>query len=551
MRSPKWIVAGLVVVFVGLRPAVAAAADAKPTPTLVVRVKSIDGLLADAKYLAGLAGQEEQAKQFEKMIPSFLGPKGLAGTGLDTSRPLGLYGILDPQMPDRPPVVLLPVSDEKAFVDFLKQIAGFAPGANVSIEKGDDGVYTVSSAAPVQAYFTIAEGYAYVTATKKDPIAKANRLPATDIFPVDDKTLLGVTLRIDAIEPTFKQIALGAFENQAAALKEKKGRNEPAEVVKFRDDLVDFVTGQLRSLLSDGRAVEFRLALDRQTGDINAEAALTAKPGSPLAEQIAGAASRPSRFGPLANAAGQAALNVGVPEVLRSDIGAAVEAGFKQGLAGQKDQAKKDLAQKVFDVIMPTVKAGELDVFLAMVGPNPAGKYTVAGGIKLKDAGRVDQLIRDLVKIAPDPKAKEAIRFDAESVGDVKVHKIVPPERDAEMKRVFGDDAIGLFAFPPDAEVAAFGADAAEVLRQILATTAKPGSPFRAEGSVGRLAQLDQHDGPRAQKAAAAAFGGDAKADVIQLAVEGGPSLRVRAWMKTSLVKFAAKMDEAKKQENR
>src|SRR5438309_493653 len=125
MRLQNWIAAGLLAVAVAV-PA-SRAADAGPgTPTLLVRLKSIDGLIADAKYLAGLAGHEEQATQLEKTLPQFLGPKGLAGTGLDTSKPWGLYAILDPQIPNSPAVALIPVADEEAFVNTLKMAAGFA-----------------------------------------------------------------------------------------------------------------------------------------------------------------------------------------------------------------------------------------------------------------------------------------------------------------------------------------------------------------------------------------------------------------------------------------
>ncbi|HEY1376942.1 MAG TPA: hypothetical protein VGF55_09110, partial [Gemmataceae bacterium] len=98
MRLRNWIVTPLLAVLAAALPA--RAADDAATPTLLVRVKSLDGLMADAKYLAGLAGHEEQARQIEGMLPQFLGPKGLAGTGLDTTKPIGLYGILTPGVQD-------------------------------------------------------------------------------------------------------------------------------------------------------------------------------------------------------------------------------------------------------------------------------------------------------------------------------------------------------------------------------------------------------------------------------------------------------------------
>jgi hypothetical protein len=545
MRLRNWILAPLMAISVAALPA--RAADA--APTLVVRVKAIDGLIADAKYLAGLTGHSEQADQFEKMLPAFLGPKGLAGTGLDTARPWGLYATLDPQIPNSPVVVLIPVADENAFVASLNMFAGYVPGGNVTIAKGDDGVYTVSSpAAPVQAYFTIADRYAYITAMQKDSIAAGKRLSAAKLLPPDDRTVVGVALHLDTIDPQFKQIALGQFENQVAAVKEQKNKAETAVQTKLKSDVIDYVAGQVRSLMTDGQAVEFQLLLDRKTDDISAQLSLTAKPGSPLAKQIAAEGRQTSRFGPLNAAAVQGALKVAVPEPLRAALSEAIDEGFKQEQERQKDAMKKTLAQRIFGVLSPTLKAGELDIFAGFVGPNAEGKYTLAGGIKVKDSPKVEQLVRDLVPIIPDPKAKEAIAFDAETSGDVKVHKVTPYDLDAEGTRLFGTSATARVAFPTDAVVIAFGVDSANVLKQILGSAGKPGGPFRAEASIARVVGLNKGaDQKQAKQAAAAAFAGKPHADLIQFTIDGGPALRVRASMKAQVVTFGAKMDEAAK----
>ena len=65
------------------------------TDALVVSFKSLDGLIADAKYVAELAGRSEEAAQFEKMFKNqFGGPKGLEG--IDPKKPIGLYARLSP-----------------------------------------------------------------------------------------------------------------------------------------------------------------------------------------------------------------------------------------------------------------------------------------------------------------------------------------------------------------------------------------------------------------------------------------------------------------------
>jgi hypothetical protein len=547
MHSPKWAVAALLVIVPVVAPPIARAADSKPaTPTVVVRIKSIDGLLADAKHVAGLAGVQEQANQIEKMIPAFLGPKGVGETGLDTSKPWGLYAVLKPEVPNSPVVVLLPVADEKTFVESVQKYAAFIPGLTVTITKGDDGVYTVKSPAPVPIFFTVAKGYAYVTALRKESIT-ADRLAPADILPPDDKTVLGVTARIDTIDPFIKQIGLGQFENQIAALKEKKSGKETPAQAQLKAAVIDYVAGRVKSLLTDGRSIEFRWSFDRKSNDVGLELSLTANPGSSLAEDIAGMTKRESRFGHLADVAGQLALNVAVPEPIRPALMAALDEGFAQQQEHEKDPVKKELARKVFDVLKPTIRAGELDVFLALVGPNPSGKFTAAGGIRLRDASRVDQLVRDLVKIVPDEKVKEAFHFDAESFGDVKAHRIVPTEMDEGGKRVFGEKATALVAFPSNAEVAAFGADAEGALRAVLTAKAAAGGPFSAEGAVMKLAGLDDQDPKRCREIAATAYGSQPYADLVRVTLDGGSALRLRASMKGQFITFGRKMEDAKK----
>src|SRR5438128_488541 len=109
--------------------------DKVQTPTLVVRLRSIDGLINDFKYVATLAGRAEEAKQAEGLIKSRIGDKGL--DGIDTKRPLGLYGTVNPGLMDSTAVVLVPIVDEKAVLSLLDNF-------NFKAKIDDDGIYTLT-----------------------------------------------------------------------------------------------------------------------------------------------------------------------------------------------------------------------------------------------------------------------------------------------------------------------------------------------------------------------------------------------------------------------
>src|SRR5262249_41968820 len=69
-------------------------ADDKPaSPSLVVQLKSIDGLMADAKYFSTLVDREDEVKNIEGIIQTFTNEQGLGG--IDTKRPFALYGSFD------------------------------------------------------------------------------------------------------------------------------------------------------------------------------------------------------------------------------------------------------------------------------------------------------------------------------------------------------------------------------------------------------------------------------------------------------------------------
>src|SRR5262249_14679468 len=83
------------------------AADARPsTPTLVVRLESVDDLFADLKHLAAFADRDDLVAQAEGILKARGGAKGVEG--IDTKRPLGLYGLVSEDVVSSKVVALVP-----------------------------------------------------------------------------------------------------------------------------------------------------------------------------------------------------------------------------------------------------------------------------------------------------------------------------------------------------------------------------------------------------------------------------------------------------------
>src|SRR5438128_590654 len=108
-------------------------ASAQPAaPTVEVRVRSVNDLVARFEYVAGLVGKDNEAKQVREVL-KVLAADGKGLEGVDPDKPIGAYVTLAKEVETSPFVVMVPIADEKRFLQMLKE------RANIEPEKGDDG----------------------------------------------------------------------------------------------------------------------------------------------------------------------------------------------------------------------------------------------------------------------------------------------------------------------------------------------------------------------------------------------------------------------------
>src|SRR5262245_7170539 len=126
-------------------------------PAVVLRARDLDSLLADLRYLFKKAGKEKEGKALEDTIKAKAGAKGLEG--IDTKKPFGISAAVAAKLTESRVLLLLPVADEKAVLDFLKN-AGLEPA------KQTDGSYQVKvKGIPLvnTGLLRFAHGYLYAT----------------------------------------------------------------------------------------------------------------------------------------------------------------------------------------------------------------------------------------------------------------------------------------------------------------------------------------------------------------------------------------------------
>ena len=543
MRTRFVPLAGLLLLAVA--PSLALAAD-DSKPALVVAFKSLDGLISDAKYIAELAGKEEEAKQAEAMLKNLLGDKkGLEG--VDPKKPIGLYAKVNADDPQQSEVVVLvPVADEDALLALLKK------QDKIKVEdKADDGSYQVNvENVPFPLFFRFANSYAYVTGLTKAAIAKDRLLTPGKVLPAKTTSLASVVLHMEQIPEKYKDLAISGVEQQLAKEKEKDQPNETPSAKAFRLATIDEIGGLVKSVLEDGADFAMSLDVDRDAGELSTSLKFTGKSGSTLAEDLAELGNKKTLSASLigGDSAANLIFNAALPEKLRKSLSEAVDDAVKKGLAEASAKGQREAAEAVVKALLPTLKAGELDVGFDLRGPGDKDLYTLVMGVKVEEGEQIEKLVRKGIESLPE-KEQEKVKFDVAKAGDVDIHQFIPDEAMTEenSKRMFGEKPNVYFAFRDDALLTAIGADGLAALKEVIAAKPKAGATLQMEASLNRFAALMTKDHPAAPDAAKKAFK-DGKKDKVRLILEGGKALTVKISMDAPVVTFSALMAEAEQQ---
>jgi hypothetical protein len=515
-------------------PAPAPAPDGK-RPGLVIRIQAIDELLANFKYLAAQAGQEEQAKQLEGLVKSMAGPKGL--DGIDTKKPIALYGTVGPNGIDSTAVLLIPVADEQGVLDLLARF-------DIKAEKGKDGLYTVrNDQLPVPVFFRFANKHAYITVQDDSAIARDRLLAPEKVNPPGATGVVSLSVNIGDIPDNLKQQAIQEFQQQLANAKQMREPDETETQHKFKGQLIDFLGGHVVSFIRDGDDVTLAINIDRKTHDISLDLSVTGKARSKLAGTIAELNQAKSVVAGLVgkNTTFNSVMYAALPEDLRKALAPVIDEAIKKGLEEEKDKAKRDLAARLTKVIEPTLKVAELDLAVDVRGPSARELYTVVAGARLKDGAAIEKVLRDTIKDLP-PADRAKVKLDADKAGAVSIHRIeIQKDLDEDARKSFGDNPLYV-AFRADAVFVTVGENGLAAIKEALAASPKPAVPFKFELSLASMAPAMAATQPDAVKAAREAFGKGGENDKVWLSIEGGQSLRLRMAMKAPIIKFISKL---------
>jgi hypothetical protein len=541
MRDRLVLCLALVALGATVRPA--PAAEPADKPSLVVRVKAIDGLVADLRYLAALAGREEELKQFEAMLKERTGPKGIEG--LDPKKPLGIYGVVAKDLPKSQVVLLLPIADEKDFLAMLEKVS-------LKAEKGDDGIYTVSpEGVPFPVIFRFGNGYLYGTVklndTSADALDKAKLPKPEDVLSEGAGSIVAVTAHLDRIPKTYRDMALVFLSKQLADAKEKAPPTGSKAQKSLHDSVLDELGDQAKAVLQSSATLSLRLDLDRNSHDFAVSVNLTPQNGSKLADDIAALTPSKSVGTSLVRAESvmNAFLHLTLPERIRKAMAPVIDDGITEGLAKEKDEKKREQAEALLEAVKPTLKAGILDIGFDLRGPGKDDKYTLVLGAAVKDGTAIEKAVKKIVPTLGKTE-RDAIELDFAKEGDVSIHKVIPRDTDANFKRTMGEGP-GYLAFRSDAVFVTFGVDALAAIKSAVKTEPATGKILGGELAVKRVVPLAPKEDKLAAAAARKTFTKEGS-DQITLTITTGKSLQVKLNTKTQVLAFGALVDKLRKE---
>jgi hypothetical protein len=507
-------------------------------PAVLVRLKALEELIGDLRFLVKEVGREEQAKQVEALLKARTGPKGLEG--IDVKKPIGLYATIKSSLNQSEVVLLLPIADEKTFLDFLDTL-------NFKPENDKDGLYTLKvENLPVPLLFRFANGYLYGTAKLSEKMT----LPAADQLPSPEKVLAGgdglasLTVNVDQLPAQVRKLGVSASSLQLGEMKERPLPGGTEKQKAARDAALDETAQFVKELLEDATAARVKVDLDRGGKELSLSFTLDGKPGSALVKRLAGL--RPEK----SVAAGLVSkdtvmggiLHLALSEEVRKAAAPAIDDAIDKAL-GKVGAQEKALLAPVVEALKPTAKAGKLDLGLNMSGPGKKGKYTLVAGAQIEKGQDIEKALKDLLDKLP-ADAKEPITVDVAKEASVSIHSVKQKHVDEQAKQLFGEGPL-YFAVRDDALFFSMGEDALDAIKEAARSRPDAGQPLRVTLSASRLAPLMAKEQKAAPEAAKQAFK-EPGSDQVKLAVTAGERLEVKVSVKTAVLMFASLLERAK-----
>lgn len=513
-----------------------AAKDKKPT--LVVRIQSIEALMDNVKYLADQAGYGELAKQFEGFFKAFTGDQGLQG--VNTKKPWGLYGNIGADFVDSEVILMLPIQDQKTFLNTIK-------GLGVNPDKDQRDIYSFyPPRSPIPVFFRFHNGYLFgAIARGKDALDTESLLVPAKVLAQDKTSVVSFELNLSDIPEEMRDLAIGQLERILTDQGSERLPGEGKATHQFRKQILEEAVKIVEIYLEGTDSIGLQLAIDQKAGEVKIASELSAKKDSKMQKIIDSLAS------PKSSVAGIIGKDAAVSGSITYELPGFVTKILKSGYGLVKDQVQKETRNEIakeyanglIKALEPVTKLKTLDIAAAMNGPSKDGHYTIVGGLSVPGGKQLESLVRKAVKDERIPaRERSHVSVDVAKVGDTSIHRInIENELDDDALLIFGKTSIYI-GVREDAVFFSMGAGALDAMKE--AVKVKPITTIaeQFQVSVARLATLLEEEIPGAKALAAKMFKDGSKEDRIEITVVADKVVKSKLTIKTKLIGFFAKL---------
>ncbi len=275
---------------------VAALAAARPAPAadapvVVFQVKPVSKLLADLRAGAKLVGGDAAVGALNRSIEAAFGDRELAG--VDPARPAVGYFVLGSK--DGGPTVgavvfAMPVVGEPEFLAFVERAGGSA----VPVD-GKPGLFRLTrpnvKPGGEPEHLRFHRKYAYFVQGGGVAAADADSLvPPDELVAADEPGMVAARFRLDRLSAATRAEFQKAIEKAVAEVKTLPVPDGAEGPLKRATEQLQATAVRWLSQAPDVRAAVVRVAFDAGTGEAGLEFALSPKPETGLARDVAGVA---------------------------------------------------------------------------------------------------------------------------------------------------------------------------------------------------------------------------------------------------------------------
>jgi len=513
-----------------LAPALAVAQK----PVAVISISGVDNILGDVQYLTQAAGAAD-AGQFALILA------GPYTAGVDKTKPIGaIVTMADPANGGDSPVDVLafvPVKNLDTVLAVLAEELGEAEDVGDGVKLLDGGEEPM--------YIKETNGWAYAGMTKQAVMNPPPGDPTELLGGIEKEYDIAVRLNVQNIPEPLRQMAIEEMQRGFEAELENQINSEETER-EVAEKLGRNTLNSMESLINDSNTVTIGWLVDPSRQDVHLDFAMTAVPGTRLADQFATLKDTTSNFAGFELPGAAFTLNFSgvVSEEDKAQTTALLSTVRDQAMKEIENddsvddtEAAKAVLNDLFDVLIATFESGKIDGGAAVM-LEPGSLAVVAGGY-VADGAKAKDVVARLVELAKKDSENpigevQTVNHNGTELLTMSVP--LPDDADADARKLLGDQVDLAIGTDNQAVYVGMGKGAVDQLKNAIdaskATAGQNVPPFKFMMALGPILKFaaSMEDNPIVAQAAEVSkdFAGRDRISITAQPIENGAVYRLK-----------------------